>query len=125
MDKQPKEESLREILAGRFEYPEHMLDGTVNKINAFSPEWRRALDVFVNEGQIPGTEAEGYTVQKLIDTMEMNPIGAFLAMDGLMKKPEEMLKMINHVKRHGFYTPDTKVMNGRGPGKRRSVRAKL
>ena len=66
------------------------------QIQNFDSSLRLELETFLKTGDLPLREENGFTVKKLIDEYGMNPIGAFLTLDWIIKKPKEALKALAH-----------------------------
>ena len=69
-------------------YPEFMLEKTADKIVAFAPVLAVAFEEFSSVGTSPQITVEGYSFEKLVDEFNMNPIGAFITLDWLIREPE-------------------------------------
>ncbi|MCF0185546.1 MAG: hypothetical protein HUJ98_03545 [Bacteroidaceae bacterium] len=66
-----------------------MLEKTYNKIMNLQPTVANAFDQWLNHGVNPDLSIEGYTFMHLVSKMNMQPIGAFLTLDWLMRDPDK------------------------------------
>lgn len=71
------------------EYPEHMVENTLRKLNNLQPEVLKALQSWIDNGSMPDVCIEGYTFSKLASDYGMKPIGAFLTLDWLCREPQK------------------------------------
>lgn len=71
------------------DYPEYMLEQTANKIERLSPPIASLFEVWADDGTEPQINICGYTYSNLIKGFGMKPIAAFLALDWLLREPEE------------------------------------
>jgi hypothetical protein len=67
------------------------LDLTITDVMKMDPEVQRRTFKFLQTGEIEDTEIEGYSIKKLTET-GMNPLGAFLMQDWLLRNPEEAIR---------------------------------
>ena len=70
-------------------YPAHMLDATIAKLNKLQPIVLESFEVWLNEGKLPDFEVEGYSYQVLVNDYGMKPVGAFLTLDWLCRDPQK------------------------------------
>ena len=70
-------------------YPAHMVDATIAKLNKLQPIVLENFEVWLNEGKLPDFEVEGYSYQVLVNDYGMKPVGAFLTLDWLCRDPQK------------------------------------
>lgn len=71
------------------EYPEFMIENTINKIINFSPVVTKVFELWINNGREPNINIEGYSYTELVNNWGMKPIGAFITLDWLIREPEK------------------------------------
>lgn len=71
------------------EYPEFMIENTINKIMNFSLVIAEVFELWVNNGREPDINIEGYSYTELVNNWGMKPIGAFITLDWLTREPEK------------------------------------
>jgi len=59
------------------------------KIELMSEELRNAFENWLESGQIPTMNIEGFTIESLIASHRLSPIAAFMTLDYLRRKPQE------------------------------------
>ena len=69
------------------EYPEFMIENTINKIINFSPVVTKVFELWINNGREPNINIEGYSYTELVNNWGMKPIGAFITLDWLIREP--------------------------------------
>ena len=79
-------EILMKILSEN-EYPPHIFESVIAKIEKFSHDMQIAFELWVNEGKAPLMVKEGYSFEILCKDYGMNPVGAFLTLDWLEREP--------------------------------------
>ncbi len=70
-------------------YPAHMVDATIGKLNKLQPIVLDNFEAWLNEGKIPDIEIEGYSYRILVNDYGMKPVGAFLTLDWLCRDPQK------------------------------------
>ena len=70
-------------------YPAHMVDATIAKLNKLQTIVLENFEVWLNEGTLPDFEVEGYSYQVLVNDYGMKPVGAFLTLDWLCRDPQK------------------------------------
>ena len=70
-------------------YPTHMVDVTIEKLNKLQPIVLDNFEAWLNEGIIPDIEIEGYSYRVLVNDYGMKPVGAFLTLDWLCRDPQK------------------------------------
>ena len=70
-------------------YPAHMVDVTIGKLNKLQPIVLDNFEAWLNEGKIPDIEIEGYSYRILVNDYGMKPVGAFLTLDWLCRDPQK------------------------------------
>ncbi len=70
------------------DYKDHTLEVAIEDIPHLTDSLRKELETFLQTGEYPKTEAEGYDFKKLLD-MGFHPLGAIFNLDLLIKEPEE------------------------------------
>lgn len=70
-------------------YPNHMVEGTIAKLNNLQPIVADSFESWLNHGKIPNIEIEGYSHNILVNDYGMKPVGAFLTLDWLLREPEK------------------------------------
>jgi hypothetical protein len=70
-------------------YPTHMVDVTIEKLNKLQPIVLDNFEAWLNEGKLPNFEVEGYSYQVLVNDYGMKPVGAFLTLDWLCRDPQK------------------------------------
>lgn len=70
-------------------YPPFMIEKTIEKIHNLSFSVNEVFSKWLEDGRIPKLTIEGYSYSMLLNEYGMKPIGAFLTLDWLVKKPEE------------------------------------
>ena len=61
----------------------------INRIRKFSPKLLDALYMYQEDNTIPEIEVKGVSLKELIEKERMSPIGAFIMLDWIEKKPED------------------------------------
>lgn len=77
---------IREILI-REQYPEFMIETTIAKIENFSPEVADAFKSWSSDNCNVDIEIEGFTFADLVSKWGMNPVGALITLDWLVREP--------------------------------------
>lgn len=77
-----------QLLLEKEGYPSYMIDNTINKLNNLQPIVAKQFDSWVDSGIFPDLSIEGISFVKLVQERGMNPVGAFLALDWLVREPE-------------------------------------
>ena len=72
-------------------YPAHMVEGTIAKLNKLQPVVADSFDSWLNHGKLPIIEIEGYTYSILINDYGMKPVGAFLTLDWICRDPQKAI----------------------------------
>lgn len=72
-------------------YPAHMVEATIAKLNNLQPPVSESFKVWLNEGKLPNFEIEGYSYGILVNEYGMKTIGAFLTLDWLCRNPQKAL----------------------------------
>lgn len=75
-------------------YPTFMMEKTADKVENFSPQLKEAFENWVEYGEEPTLEMEGYSYHILIEKFKMNPIGAFVTLDWIHREPELAVKSL-------------------------------
>lgn len=70
-------------------YPAHMVDATIAKLNRLQPIVYDNFEAWLNEGRLPNFEIEGYSYSVLVNDYGMKPVGAFLTLDWLCRDPQK------------------------------------
>ena len=76
------------------DYPDYMLEQTVDKVEHMDEKIKAAFEEWVETGIAPTFEIEDWTYGKLIQRCKMRPVAAFLALDWLIKEPENASKAL-------------------------------
>lgn len=69
-------------------YPTHMVETTIAKLYKLEPIVAKSFESWLNQGESPNLEIEGYSYHILVSDYGMKPIGAFLTLDWLCRDPE-------------------------------------
>lgn len=70
-------------------YPAHMVETTIGKLNRLQPIVAESFKSWLKEGVIPDFEIEGYSYRVLINDYGMKPVGAFITLDWLCRDPQK------------------------------------
>lgn len=70
-------------------YPEFMHENTYQKVVRFHEPVKTAFILWVEDKKLPELSVEGYTFDFLTSKMEMQPVGAFITLDWLIRDPEK------------------------------------
>lgn len=70
-------------------YTEGNIEKIIEKIENLTPELRMGLEKFIETGDLPETEVEGWTVKKLKEERGMNEVASILTLDWLGREPKE------------------------------------
>ena len=70
------------------QYPEFMIEKTVDKIEVFSPVVAKAFCSWCERKEQINLVVEGFSFNDLISKWGMNPVGAFITLDWLVREPE-------------------------------------
>lgn len=70
-------------------YPAHMVDVTIAKLNKLQPIVLDNFEAWLNERKLPNFEIEGYSYSVLVNDYGMKPVGAFLTLDWLCRDPQK------------------------------------
>jgi len=84
----PQNEKLSERLIDEG-YPKKMIEKTLDKIEKFAPQIKNLFYEWIEKGIDPEISIEGYSFNVLKTKYEMHPIGVFITLDWLIRKPEE------------------------------------
>ncbi|KKR28591.1 hypothetical protein A2715_03245 [Candidatus Woesebacteria bacterium RIFCSPHIGHO2_01_FULL_39_32] len=76
-------------------YPDKGLDLVAKKIQQFDTQLKLELEKFLETGEIPAREINGYTIDKLVKEHGMNELAAFLTMDWLIREPEKATESLH------------------------------
>lgn len=87
-------ERIKEILVEE-QYPEFMIENTADKIEAFSLAVAEAFDNWSKNKSQPDISIEGFAFKDLITKWGMNPVGAFITLDWLLREPEKAKRALN------------------------------
>lgn len=87
-------ERIKEILVEE-QYPEFMIENTADKIEAFSLVVCEAFDNWSKNKSQPNISIEGFSFTDLITKWGMNPVGAFITLDWLLREPEKAKRTLN------------------------------
>lgn len=85
---------IKEILVEE-KYPEFMIEKTADKIENFSQIVAKAFRVWYESKEHSSIVVEGFSFKDLISKWGMNPIGAFITLDWLMREPEKAKEALN------------------------------
>ena len=75
-------------------YPAHMVDKTIEKLETLQPEVMLTFTQWLYDGITPSISIEGITFQDLIAEYGMNPIGAFITLDWLIRDSEKAIRAL-------------------------------
>ena len=78
---------VRDILIQE-QYPDFMIEQTLNKIEKFNPIIMNEFEVWVETQKSSKLAVEGYDFSCLINQYGMKPVGAFITLDWLTRDPE-------------------------------------
>lgn len=70
-------------------YPEFMHETTYQKISRFNEMIASPFISWVENEEIPIITVEGYSFEFLVSKMNMQPIGAFITLDWLLRDPQK------------------------------------
>ena len=76
-------------------YPTFMLNKTADKVESFSPLLMEAFENWALYGIEPSFAIKGYSFALLVEKFKMNPIGAFITLDWIMREPEKAIEKLN------------------------------
>lgn len=68
-------------------YPEYMHEKTILKIRNFSEQVSTAFKQWIIDNNDPDITIERYSYKYLVNSMKMQPIGAFITLDWLIRDP--------------------------------------
>ncbi len=85
---------LLERLQGEFAYPKAGAEMVASKIMNLQPALRDDFVKWWKSGEIPVLEIEGISMSVLLKQHKLNPIGAFLTLDWLIREPEKAAQAI-------------------------------
>ena len=77
------------------QYPEFMIEKTADKIESFSPVVAKAFHVWCENKEQSELAIEGFSFGDLVSKWGMTPIGAFIAIDWLIREPEKAKTAVN------------------------------
>jgi len=84
-------EQLANLFA-EYKYPDFMIDNIVDRLNAMQPEIQILFGRWLENGEIPKDEIEGYTYEELVgDRYRFTPINAFLSLNWLIVNKEDAI----------------------------------
>lgn len=69
-------------------YPEFMYENTYQKISRFHDTVAASFASWIEHGKNPDITVEGYSYDFLTKRMNMQPVGAFITLDWLIREPE-------------------------------------
>lgn len=70
-------------------YPEFMHENTYQKITRFHATIASSFSSWIEEEVTPNISVEGYSFDYLVKKMNMQPIGAFITLDWLLREPQK------------------------------------
>ena len=74
------------IKFAEYKYPDTIVDKMVERLNAMQPEIKAFFDQWLENGETPKDEIEGYTYEELVGAnYGFNPINAFLTLNWLIE----------------------------------------
>lgn len=82
------EEQVRERLITEFGYPPEQAGITAEKLLHLESGLQTDFEEWWETGRLPETEVEGFTVKRLMEQRELNPVAAFLSLDWLLREPK-------------------------------------
>lgn len=85
----PTSNELLARLIDAFGYPAATAEAAAQKLLELRSELRPAFESWWSTGELPDVEVGEYSVGRLMEELEMNPIAAFLALDWLVREPDE------------------------------------
>ena len=77
----------------------------INRIRKFSPKLLNSLYNYQESGTVPDIEERGVSFKELVDTERMSPIGAFIMLDWIEKRPADAFDFM-YKYRHSAPFPD-------------------
>ncbi|HTK09753.1 MAG TPA: hypothetical protein VL485_21455 [Ktedonobacteraceae bacterium] len=93
MNIEPEAIALR--LEAEFGYTRKRAEETARKLQTCAPAIQKAFEQWWRgQGFAEQLEAQGYTLQRLMDEHNFRPVGAFLTMDWIMREPDQALRAL-------------------------------
>ena len=86
---------LKQRLKDEFGYPGSGAKLITDQLADFCPEIRFEFEKWWTSGELPSIEIEGYTIQRLMNEHNQNPIAAFLTLAWLKTEPIEAKDALN------------------------------
>lgn len=77
-------------------YPAHMLDKTIEKLEKLQPEILSAFTQWLSDGKTPSISIENFSFQDLTMKFCMTSVGAFITLDWLVREPEKAKKALKN-----------------------------
>ncbi len=85
----PAPDELMKRLVVEFEYPVPRAESAAAKLLNLQPQLRSPFERWWRTGEMPEIEIEEYTLDRLMSELSLNPIAAFLALDWLIRQPQQ------------------------------------
>ncbi len=73
---------------------EHALLVTLEDIEKLSEPLRTEFEKFLETGDLPDLEVEGWNLERLMKEKNLHPVGAFLMLDWLKKEPQKAKQIL-------------------------------
>lgn len=89
-----KNEDLENCLVEGQKYPLNTAKGAVKKILNARYDIRLAIENFLQTGELAQIQVNEYTVETLINSLKLNPVGAYLMLDWMTRDPEEAKRLL-------------------------------
>jgi len=84
-------EKIKSRLIQEFGYSEKGAELVTRQLLQLDPKLADAFARWWQDGNTTDIEIEGFTMQRLINEHDMNPIAAFLTLDWLIREPNKAL----------------------------------
>lgn len=88
------EKMLRNVLMKKHNYDRELALQTIEDIKALDEDILEAVEEFINTDEVKNITVKPCDVLELIETYNMNPIGAYIFIDWLRKEPNKALKCL-------------------------------
>lgn len=85
-------EDLKQRLIAEFGYREQDAERVTQSLQTCAPHIQKAFEQWWHDGSLDtALEIHGYTLKRLMDDYDFNPVNALLTMDWLLREPEMAL----------------------------------
>lgn len=89
-------QDVKQRVIAEFGYREQDAERVANSLQTCAPVIQKAFEQWWRNGSIDaGLEIHGYTLKRLMDDYDFNPVNALLTLDWLLREPEMALAALS------------------------------